>query len=262
VTLRAFRLVGPGAAAALDRLHVRADVRGALEEDGAVTVWLDGPLPPGAAGGVTVHELPAAAANLVATGRERDRVLVLAADLVVRPPWVPAPGGFAGIDLVVPRGAAFGSGEHASTRAALLAMHACWSSPATFLDVGTGSGILARYAQLRGCAQVMACDVDPLAVAAAADLLPGAQLWCGGPMGAAADFVVANLDAAQLHAALGAILAAWTRHGPLVLSGLRDGELDGIRERLPGPTRPCAVADFCALTCAGAQPPAGRAGSR
>ena len=34
--LRAFRLVGRGAARALDRLHVHADVRGALEEDGAV----------------------------------------------------------------------------------------------------------------------------------------------------------------------------------------------------------------------------------
>jgi ribosomal protein L11 methyltransferase len=260
VTLRAFRLAGPGAGAALDRLHVLAEVRGAVEEEDAVTVWLDGPLPPQLLASVTVQELPAAEANVSATGREQDRAILLAPGLVVRPPWVPAPPGFAGVDLVVPRGMAFGSGEHASTQAALLAMHAAWASPASLLDVGTGSGILARYAQLRCCPSVAACDVDPVAVAAAAALLPGALVFRGGPQqfAAHADAVVANLAAPELHDALDAILSVWNRRAPLVLAGLRAGEVDGVRARLPGPAHELAVAGFRALTCPGgcsAQPP-------
>jgi hypothetical protein len=203
VKLRAFRLVGRGAARALDRLHVHADVRGALEEDGAVTVWLRGPLPPFARRGVRVDELPAARANATATGRERDRAIRVADDLLVRPPWVRPPRRFAGIELVVPRGMAFGSGEHASTQAALRTLHATWRPAASFADVGTGSGILALYAARRGCPRIAACDVDPDAVAAARALLPAAAVVRGGPerLRRRSDVVAANMTGAELRAA-------------------------------------------------------------
>jgi ribosomal protein L11 methyltransferase len=147
---------------------------------------------------------------------------------------------------------AFGSGEHASTRAALLAIHAAFARPASFADVGTGSGILARYAQLRGCPRVSACDLDAAAVAAARDLLPGAMVVLGGPRALPdrADFVVANLGGAELEAALPAVLDVWTRRAPLVLSGLRAHEVECFRARLPAPARPLAVEGFVALTVA------------
>jgi ribosomal protein L11 methyltransferase len=232
--LRAFRLVGRGAALALDRLHVHADVRGALEEDGAVTVWLRGPLPPLLCRGVRVEELPAARANATATGRERDRAIRIADDLLVRPPWVRPPRRFSGIELVVPRGMAFGSGEHASTQAALRTLHATWRPAASFADVGTGSGILALYAQRRGCPRIEACDVDPGAVAAARALLPPAAVVRGGPerLPRRADVVAANMTAAELRAALPAILARWTGRGPLVLAGMRAREVAGVRRRV------------------------------
>jgi hypothetical protein len=233
---RAYRLDGPAAAAALDLLHVHADVFGAVEDDAGVTVWLAGPLP-GVPLPAPVREPPPELVNATATGREDDRPIVVAEDLIVRPPWVPAPPSFSGIELVVPRANAFGSGEHGSTQAALCCLHAVWDDPASFADVGTGSGILACYAAQRRCPQILACDLEREAVAAALELLPGAVVSLGGPesLAAPADLVVANLGAAELHTALAAILQRWTRRSPFVLSGMRPQEVAGVTDRLPFP---------------------------
>lgn len=254
MSLRAYRLRGRAAAQALDWLHVHADVRGAVEADAPaaaradaeadacaeadaraeaeveITVWLAGPLPP-LPFALQVDELPAAIANQQASGREGDRAILVADDLLVRPPWVPLPPQFRGLDLVVPRGAAFGSGEHGSTQATLLCLHACWPGRCrSFADVGTGSGILALYAARRGAGRLLACDVDAAAVAAARELLPAAEVVLGGPeaLPAAADLVVANLAAAELLAALPAIRGRWTGQAPLVLGGIRRGEADAV----------------------------------
>ncbi|HLQ39098.1 MAG TPA: 50S ribosomal protein L11 methyltransferase [Planctomycetota bacterium] len=248
--LRAFRLTGPGAAAALDRLHVHADVAGVLEQDAALTVWLRGALPDLEALAVVATELPAEVAAAAATGLEHDRAIVVVPGLLVRPPWVPRPAGYTGIELVVPRAMAFGSGEHASTQAALRCLHAHWRAPASFADIGTGSGILALYATVRGCPHVLACDVDPLATAAAAALLPGATVTLGGAetLPAAADCVVANLTCAELLAALPAILAKWNRRAPLVLAGTRGDEPLQVQDRMRRPPNGrITVGDFHGL---------------
>ncbi len=249
MTLRAFRLVGADAAAALDLLHVLTEVRGAIEGDDEVTVWLDGELPALDFVGLRAEELPAHLANATATGRERDQPIVVAPDLLVRPPWVPMPAGFTGHDLVVPRGMAFGSGEHASTQAALLSVHRAWSSPASFVDVGTGSGILALYARLRGCPRIAACDIEVEAVDAARELLPGAEIHLGGPATMpAADFVVANMTGTELAAAWTELVRCWTGRAPFVVSGLRAHEVDGMRARRPTAASALTIGEFTALT--------------
>lgn len=247
---RCFELVGADATAALDWLHVHADVLGVLgPDDGAVQVWLATALPALPFAAVQARELPVRAADFAITGREHDAPIRLADDLLVRPPWVERPAGFDGVELVVPRGAAFGSGEHASTQAALRLLHRVWDAPRTFADVGCGSGILALYAVARGCAHVSACDVEAPAVAAAAELLPRAVVRLGGPeVLDPVDGLVANLTAAELHAALPALLALWQRRAALVLSGMRAHEVDGVLARLPA--APCAretVAPFTAI---------------
>lgn len=252
---RAFELVGADAAAALDWLHVHVDVLGVLEaDDGALQLWLHGPLPPLPFAQVQVRELAVQAADFGHTGREQDIAIRIADDLLVRPPWVERPPAFRGVELVVPRGSAFGSGEHASTQAALRLLHRVWDAPARFADVGTGSGILALYASVRGCPHVQACDIEAPAVAAAQQLLPAATVRLGGPESLApADAVVANLTAAELHAALPAILAVWQQRSPLVLSGMRAAEVDGVLARLPAaPFAREVVAPFTAV----ALPPA------
>jgi ribosomal protein L11 methyltransferase len=241
---RRYVLAGADHAAALDRvLGSDAAVGGVWEQPHAVDVWIEfGDLPDLADLDVTVEEVPDDPKTW--TGFEEDTFVRVADDLVVRPPWVEPPAGFVGDDLVVPRGMAFGSGEHGSTRAALLVLRQLLSGDrgpapcASAFDVGTGSGILALYASRRGVASIAGCDVEPESVEAAQELLPGADVFGGGPEGFAprtADLVIANLDARQLGAALEAIVACWNGSFALVLSGMRPREVDGVISRLPWP---------------------------
>lgn len=227
--VRAFVLRGAAAAEALDWLHVQVDLHGVLEGDDAITVWLDGPLPSLPFPGVDVVEMPVREEDARITGLEHDAAIVVAADLLVRPPWVDRPAGFRGLELVVPRGGAFGSGEHASTRAALQCLHAMWDAPARFGDVGTGSGILALYAHERGCPHIEACDIDPASVQAARELLPTATVQLGGAATLAmVDGLVANMTGTELVAAMPEMLARWSGRRALVFSGMRAGEVDAV----------------------------------
>ena len=222
---------------ALDLLHLACDVHGVVERDREAEVWFDGVAPSFDRLAIGVDELPNDAFAAPSTGFELDAVIQVSPRIVVRPPWVAAPLGFCGTELIVPRGMAFGSGEHGSTQAALLVLDALWSDPAprSLLDVGTGSGILAAFGARRGATVIAACDVESASVAAARELLPGADVRLGGPevfAPARFDAVVANLDAHQLGQALDAILTRWNGVGPLVLSGLRPGQDDAIVLRM------------------------------
>lgn len=233
-SVRAFELRGAAVAEALDWLHVHADLQGVVEGEDVITVWLEGALPHPPQPGVVVRELLVSAADSAMTGLEHDAPILVATDLLVRPPWVARPEAFTGIELIVPRGGAFGSGEHGSTQAALRCLHGVWDAPASFGDVGTGSGILALYAAARGCARLEACDIDVASVQAARELLPHAKVHLGGPESmAACDGVVANMTAAELRTAMPAILRLWTRRNALVLSGLRADEVDGLLALVP-----------------------------
>jgi len=92
------------------------------------------------------------------------------------------------IPLTIFAGSAFGTGGHASTRLALKVLTE-WCQqgpPVRMLDVGTGSGILAVAAALRGVAEVVGMDPDaqsaPQAAKTAAANGVGAQcaFWRGG----------------------------------------------------------------------------------
>jgi ribosomal protein L11 methyltransferase len=82
--------------------------------------------------------------------------------------------------LVIPAGAAFGTGEHATTAMSLRLLERCtrfWGAQAgslrppekewTLLDLGTGTGILALAAARFGVKRVIAIDDDPVAIATA-----------------------------------------------------------------------------------------------
>ncbi len=235
-SVRAFVLSGVDAAAALDWLHVHGDVDGVLEGDASFTVYTRSSLPVLPFAAVSVHEVAVSADSIEATGLENDAPILVADDLMVRPPWVERPPGFVGVELVVPRGNAFGSGEHASTKAALRCMHRSWNSPASVADVGTGSGILALYAAVRGCDRIEACDIEEPAVVAARELLSSARVQLGGPdtLGAC-DCVVANMTGTELTASMQAILRCWTRRSALVLSGMRAHEVDAVVAMVDAP---------------------------
>lgn len=223
--MRRLRLTGAPAAVevAVDRLHVHADVHAVVELDGYCEVFVEGPLPDLAA--VRIEELPIP--DEPVTGREGDRPVDVGDGILVRPPWVPAPIGFAGIELVVPRGIAFGTGEHGSTQAALRVLRRMWTDEVdSVADVGTGSGILALLALQLGCPRILACDVDPDAVRTARELVPPAAVVLGGPdaLPHACDAVVANMRGGEIEGCIDGLLRSWNRRGPLVLSGLRAAE--------------------------------------
>lgn len=91
-------------------------------------------------------------------------VLRIGQGVVIKPSWLtysPAPG-----DVVVELdpGMAFGTGLHLSTQLCLQALEGLIRPGMRVLDLGTGSGILAIVAALMGAGQVVALDVDELAV--------------------------------------------------------------------------------------------------
>ncbi|HTT29016.1 MAG TPA: 50S ribosomal protein L11 methyltransferase [Solirubrobacteraceae bacterium] len=113
--------------------------------------------------------------------RSFHRPLVLDGGLVVRPPWEDAIG--APVEIVIDPAQAFGTGSHATTRLCLELMLELASGvpdePTTrpdarprlgpFLDLGSGSGVLAIAAARLGWDPVVALDYDPASVLATAD---------------------------------------------------------------------------------------------
>ncbi|ADH85228.1 50S ribosomal protein L11 methyltransferase [Desulfurivibrio alkaliphilus] len=104
-----------------------------------------------------------------ATWKKEFTPLAVAPGLIIKPTWEtyePAPGEQV---IEMDPGQAFGTGHHASTRLALHLLNLLFSEaepPATVLDAGCGTGILAMAAALWGAEKVVAIDNDPLAVEA------------------------------------------------------------------------------------------------
>lgn len=83
--------------------------------------------------------------------------------LWIGPPWEPPPPG--GLAVVIDPGRAFGTGAHATTRLCLELLLTL--GPASVVDLGCGSGVLAIAAAKLGFEPVVALDDDPAAVEAA-----------------------------------------------------------------------------------------------
>ena len=142
--------------------------------------------------------------------------------------------------LWIPAGLAFGTGEHATTAMCLrhladIARHLTkthWS----FLDLGTGSAILAMAAKLLGAAEVLGTDFDALALRTAKENLlnnglKNIQLKRGDVLKWKPErtwnVVAANLFSGVLIQAAPVISSAIAPDGHLLLSGvLRNQELE------------------------------------
>jgi ribosomal protein L11 methyltransferase len=125
-------------------------------------------------------------------------------------------------------GMAFGTGTHETTRLCLEAIERYWKG-GSLLDVGTGTGILAMAAALLvPASQVVAIDMDPVAVEIARqnlalNRLTGVRVaegqpsqYCSGEF----DLVVANLTANVIIDILASLAAALRPSGCLILSGI------------------------------------------
>lgn len=162
--------------------------------------------------------------------------------VVIVPSWLPeeriGPGE---VSVTLDPGMAFGTGLHPTTRGSLELLSALDSMPASVLDLGSGSGILAIAALRLGATRAVAVDTDPLAVEATAanaerngvgDALTVRRGSVEAVGDARFDLVLANLVAA-IHVELaGRYPALLAPDGQLILSGIIDARAAEVESAL------------------------------
>jgi ribosomal protein L11 methyltransferase len=89
--------------------------------------------------------------------------------LIVIPSWESYELQPTDVPLYLDPGMAFGTGTHTTTSLCLRKLEKLVKEGARVLDVGTGSGILAVAAAKLGAGEVVAIDIDPVAVKVAAE---------------------------------------------------------------------------------------------
>jgi ribosomal protein L11 methyltransferase len=159
--------------------------------------------------------------------------------VVIVPSWADEPLAADEVAITLDPGMAFGTGLHPTTRGCLALLQDVAPMPASVLDVGCGSGILALAALRLGAERAVGIDTDPLAVAAARENaarngLADRLKVRDGTLPAAADerhgLVLANLVAAVLVDLAPRLAAHLAPGGTLLASGIiapRASEVSG-----------------------------------
>lgn len=146
------------------------------------------------------------------------------------PEWRDDPAPAGRFRMVINPGMAFGTGVHETTQLCLEALEEFVTRGARVLDVGTGSGILARAAALLGAGTVYACDVDPVAVEIAGSGFVGSV---DAVATASADLVVANINPETIVRIAPDLVRVLRPGGILLASGLEAGEVEQVKGSLP-----------------------------
>jgi ribosomal protein L11 methyltransferase len=170
---------------------------------------------------------------------------VRAGAFIVAPPWdIPDTGGqgFSPAErvttIVIEPSRGFGTGHHATTRLCLRALSEVDVEGKRVLDLGTGSGVLAMAAALKGAHDVIAVDVDPDAIeaareSAAMNQLPLAIQWAVEDFRATdhlADVICANLTGGMLITSAERIQSFLAPGGLIVMSGFDESERTRVRD--------------------------------
>jgi len=197
-------------------------------------------------------------------------VLRIGRRIVIRPTWRRHRRQPDDIVLALDPGMAFGTGLHPTTRLCLAALESLGDrglvdhggadgAPARVLDVGSGSGILSIAAAKLGAREVLAVDVDPIAVEASAAnarrnrlsrvirAREGSAPSGEGPF----DVVLANLIASLLITLADGLVADLRPGGTLIGSGIfvtrEAGVVEAFGARGLEPVNRSAEGDWVAL---------------
>ncbi|MDQ3256152.1 MAG: 50S ribosomal protein L11 methyltransferase [Acidobacteriota bacterium] len=158
--------------------------------------------------------------------------------LIIAPPWSEIHDTPGRIVLRIEPGMAFGTGTHETTRLCLAAIEKHFDG-GSFLDVGTGTGILAiAAAKLHPRAHVEACDIDSDAITIAHDnaLLNHVSERVNFRVGTieddafSVDCVCANLTADEIMLLLPTLVGASC--GRLILSGILETQAEAVLARM------------------------------
>ena len=157
---------------------------------------------------------------------------------IIAPPWSNLGDASNHLVIRIEPGMAFGTGTHETTRLCLDAIQKHYTG-GSFLDVGTGTGILAiAAAKLFPEGRIEACDTDETAIAIAREnaALNGVDqqinFWTGSidDSTASADLVCANLTADVITRMMRALVGVTC--GKLILSGILDTQLEMVQASL------------------------------
>jgi ribosomal protein L11 methyltransferase len=157
---------------------------------------------------------------------------------IIAPPWSNLGDASNHLVIRIEPGMAFGTGTHETTRLCLDAIQKHYTG-GSFLDVGTGTGILAiAAAKLFPEGRIEACDTDETAIAIAREnaALNGVDqqinFWTGSidDSTASADLVCANLTADVITRMMRALVGVTC--GKLIVSGILDTQLEMVQASL------------------------------
>lgn len=163
--------------------------------------------------------------------------------ILLAPSWIEATPAAGQVRLTLDPETAFGSGEHGSTRGALLLLDRHLPPGARMLDLGSGSGILAIAAALLGAARAVGIELDgdavPIAQANAekngvADRVVFIHCDAGrsAALGAPADLVCSNILRTINVSLLPAIGDAMAPGAVAVFAGMEEAEAALFRPEL------------------------------
>lgn len=158
-------------------------------------------------------------------------------DFVIHPPW-DKPEKTQRMPIEIEPGMAFGTGQHATTQVCLEMIEELEPQNGDkFLDVGTGTGVLAIAGYLKGYRKIVATDVDHAAVKAskANARINGANVEVVNgsvptDLKACFDVVVANILFVVLERIIADLASATKHKGILILSGLLSDQKDLMLE--------------------------------
>jgi ribosomal protein L11 methyltransferase len=176
---------------------------------------------------------PSPAVDWSIAWREHAKVVTLGR-LTIAPPWLTS-GLNPACTIVIDPGMAFGTGDHASTRGALLLLQQTLRPGVTVADLGSGSGVLSIAAAKLGALRVWAVEIDPDAQENAADNVAQndvsdvVHLFEGDaavflPLVAPVDVVAANIISSVIIDLLPVIGESLAPAGSVVLAGILDSE--------------------------------------
>lgn len=161
--------------------------------------------------------------------------------VVIKPSWEDFEAQQGDLIVEIDPGMAFGTGNHATTKLCLLVLQDYIRGGETFLDVGTGSGILAIAAAKLGAARIVGIDIDPVAVEAARNNVARSGMEdvlrieeAGSPLAfeGTADVVVANIIPNVIIAMAEELNAKVAPGGVLITSGIIVERAEDVRSKL------------------------------
>jgi ribosomal protein L11 methyltransferase len=172
----------------------------------------------------------------VASAREMLQPMEVGARFYLVPAWRDDPAPPGRFRIAVNPGLAFGTGVHESTQLCMEALEEYLRPGMSVLDVGAGSGILARAAQLMGAGKIYACDIDHVAVEIAGRQGGLRDRFVGSVDAVATgscDLVVANISPEVIVQLAPDLLRVRRAGGILLASGLEANEIEMVKAALP-----------------------------